>query len=869
MDYIHSLLCKYSKFSQLDIKKLLKFYYKTNVFRNFDAQIVNKMSVNSPYLKKFWTLLSVLLLFFVVSALYFAPQLSGDKLIQHDVQQYEGMSKDILLERELSGEDAQWTGRMFGGMPAFLINVKYPAQAVKGTIGKLSNIVDIPISLMFFAMTAMWVAMLLFGVNPWIGVVAALAYGLSTYFLLIIGAGHITKMWAAVYAPLMVAGCYYTLRKNMWTGAVLTALFTSLEIGANHPQISYYFLLVMVAMWLSEAIYSYRQSRVKDFLKRTAVLVAAGVVALGSNLSPLWYTMQHTKETTRGGSELVEQGAKSGQQGLDIEYATAWSYGRSESMNMFIPDLMGGASTDTFSEDGAVAEELKQYGLEDWATMLPRYHGEQPYTAGPTYLGAAVIFLAIFALFVLPARQRWWIVGVSLLALFMSWGYHMMWFSELLFNYLPGYDKFRAVSTALVILQWSVPLLAALGLGELLSKEADEKRLRRALNWALGLSLGVLVVVIVGGKGLGDFGMQQSGEQMSEQFRQILSEEDGGQKYIKQGMHEQMGWGVASAMAEERADAMQADAWRSLLFVLLAACALAGYIYRKIILKPWVLCAVLSVVVVADLVDVDMRYLSHESFVSARQAKILPTDADKAILQDKDLGYRVLNLTVSPFNDATTSYFHRSVGGYHGAKLSRYQDMIDHYLSKMDEGVLDMLNVRYIIAGEKAEDVVPRQSALGAAWMVQNVVRAASAAEEIALVGQVDKRNVAVVSEEFMPKKLSFGQGEIRLVEYHPQYLKYEYEADADALAIFSEIYTRQGWSAKIDGVEVAPLRADYILRALELPQGKHTVEWHYRAPRWSLVEGITLAFSLTILASLVLILIYYIRNARRQKNQA
>ena len=869
MDHIHSLLCKYSKFSQLDIKKLLKFYYKTNVFRNFDAQIVNKMSANSPYLKKFWTLLSVLLLFFVVSALYFAPQLSGDKLIQHDVQQYEGMSKDILLERELSGEDAQWTGRMFGGMPAFLINVKYPAQAVKGTIGKISNIVDIPISLMFFAMTAMWVAMLLFGVNPWIGVVAALAYGLSTYFLLIIGAGHITKMWAAVYAPLMVAGCYYTLRKNMWTGAVLTALFTSLEIGANHPQISYYFLLVMVAMWLSEAIYSYRQSRVKDFLKRTAVLVAAGVVALGSNLSPLWYTMQHTKETTRGGSELVELGAKSGQQGLDIEYATAWSYGRSESMNMFIPDLMGGASTDTFSEDGAVAEELKQYGLEDWATMLPRYHGEQPYTAGPTYLGAAVIFLAIFALFVLPARQRWWIVGVSLLALFMSWGYHMMWFSELLFNYLPGYDKFRAVSTALVILQWSVPLLAALGLGELLSKEADEKRLRRALNWALGLSLGLLVVVIVGGKGLGDFGMQQSGEQMSEQFRQILSEEDGGQKYIKQGMHEQMGWGVASAMAEERADAMQADAWRSLLFVLLAACALAGYIYRKIILKPWVLCAVLSVVVVADLVDVDMRYLSHESFVSARQAKILPTDADKAILQDKDLGYRVLNLTVSLFNDATTSYFHRSVGGYHGAKLSRYQDMIDHYLSKMDEGVLDMLNVRYIIAGEKAEDVVPRQSALGAAWMVQNVVRATSAAEEIALVGQVDKRNVAVVSEEFMPEKLSFGQGEIRLVEYHPQYLKYEYEADADALAIFSEIYTRQGWSAKIDGVEAMPLRADYILRALELPQGKHTVEWHYRAPRWSLVEGITLAFSLTILVSLVLILIYYIRNARRQKNQA
>ena len=406
------------------------------------------MSLKSQYVKKFLAILGTLFLFFVVSALYFAPQLAGDKLIQHDVQQYEGMSKDILDNREATGEDAQWTGGMFGGMPAFLINVKYPAQAVKGTIGKISTIVDIPISLMFFAMTAMWVAMLLFGVNPWIGIIAALAYGLSTYFLLIIGAGHISKMWAVGYAPLMVAGCYYTLRKNVWVGAALTALFTSLEIGANHPQISYYFLLVMVAMWLSEAFYAQRQKLMKDFLKRTAILVAAGVVALGSNLSPLWYTMQHSKETTRGGSELVERDAESGQQGLDIEYATAWSYGPVESMNMFIPDLMGGASTDTFSEDGAVAEELKQYGLEEWATHLPRYHGEQPYTAGPTYLGAAVIFLAVFALFVVPQRQRWWIVGVSILALFMAWGYHMMWFSELLFKFLPGYDKFRAVSTA-------------------------------------------------------------------------------------------------------------------------------------------------------------------------------------------------------------------------------------------------------------------------------------------------------------------------------------------------------------------------------------------------------------------------------------
>ena len=813
-----------------------------------------------------------LVLFFVVSALYFAPQLSGEKLIQHDVQQYEGMSKDILDNRELTGEDAQWTGNMFGGMPAYLINVKYPAQAVKGTVGKITKIVDIPIALMFFAMTAMWVAMLIFGVNPWIGIIAALAYGLSTYFLLIIGAGHITKMWALVYAPLMVAGAFYTLRKNMWVGATLTALFTSLEIGANHPQISYYFLIVMAALWISEAVYARKERRVKDFIKRTAVLVVAGVVALGSNLSPLWYTMQHTKETTRGGSELTLEGAESGQKGLDIEYATAWSYGPAESMNMFIPDLMGGASTDVFAEDGAVAEELKQYGLEDWALYLPRYYGEQPYTAGPTYLGAAIIFLAIFALFVLPARMRWWIVGASIISLFMAWGYHMMWFSKLLFAYLPGYDKFRTVSTALVIVQWSVPLLAALGLSEVLKirdEKNGEKHLRRALNWALGITLGVLVVIIVGGRSLGDFGMRESGAQMTEQFRQMLSEQDGGTKYIKQGMHEQMGWGVASAMAEERADAMHADAWRSLLFVLLAAAALAGFIYRKIIVRPTVLFALLAAVVAADLIDVDMRYLNHDNFVSARQAKILPTEADKAILEDRDLGYRVLNVTVSPFNDATTSYFHRSVGGYHGAKLSRYQDMIDHYLSKADEGVLDMLNVRYIILGRKAEEVEVRTTANGAAWFVQSVVLASSAEEEIALVGQIDKKREAVVSKEFLPKNLSFAQGQIKLVEYRPNYLKYESEADGDGLAIFSEIYTREGWSVKIDGTPANPLRADYILRALEIPAGKHTIEWSYRAPRWNLIEGITLAFSLVILLATLLILIYTFRNARQQKNQA
>ena len=333
-----------------------------NVFRNFDALTDDiEMKIDSFKSKNWLFAACAILLFFVVAAIYCAPQFGGKVLSQHDVQQYEGMRKDIVDLRATTGEDAQWTGRMFGGMPAYLIDVKYPAQAVKNTVSKVVKIVDTPVAFLFFAMTAMWVAMLLFGVSPWVGLIAALAYGFSTYFLLIIGAGHITKMWALVYAPLMMGGVYFTLRRNMWAGAALTALFTSLEIGANHPQITYYFVLAMAVLWLSEGYFALREKRVKDFSKRTALLVAAGIMAVGSNFAPLWYTMQHSKETIRGGSELVaKDDVNRGADGLDLQYATAWSYGKAETFTLFVPDFMGGTSLDTFSQDGPVAKSLNK-----------------------------------------------------------------------------------------------------------------------------------------------------------------------------------------------------------------------------------------------------------------------------------------------------------------------------------------------------------------------------------------------------------------------------------------------------------------------------------------------------------------------------
>lgn len=828
------------------------------------------MNINTPSYKRAAGCAAAIVLFFLIAALYFAPQFSGQTLMQHDVQQYEGMSKDILDNRAATSEDAQWTGRMFGGMPAFLINVKYPAQAVKGTIGKIVKVVDTPASFLFFSMTAMWIAMLLFGLSPWVGLVAALAYGFSTYFMLIIGAGHITKMWALVYAPLMMAGVYCTLRRNAWAGAALTALFTSLEIGANHPQITYYFVIAMAALWISEGIIALRSKRGRDFARRTALLVAAGVAAVGSNFAPLWYTWQHTKETTRGGSELVAEGAH-GDEGLDLQYATAWSYGKTETLNTLVPDFMGGASSDTFAPDGPVADALRPYGMEQAAQYMPRYWGDQPYTAGPTYLGAAVIFLALTALFLLPARQRWWIVAATLLTLFMAWGSNMMWLTELLMRYLPGYNKFRTVSMALVVAQWTLPLLAALGIGIAIerSEQTDLKRLTRAVIRSAAICAALLLILIAGGRSLFDFGMQHDGASLSEQFRQMLLEQ-GGDEYVKQGAHESMGWSVASAMADERAAVMRADAWRSLAFIILAAGAMLLYARRKVIRSGTALCIVLTLIVAADLVTVDTRYLSWKSFVPARTARILPTEADKLIMQDKDPAYRVLNTSVSTFNDATTSYFHRSVGGYHGAKLSRYQDIIDRYLSKGDKGVLDMLNVRYVIGpSATADDVATRPTANGAAWTVRSVVRAASPEEEITLTGEVDTKHEAVMSDEFLPENYNFTDGTVTLEEYRPNYLRYTTQSEGNALAVFSEIYTREGWRAYIDGEEVRPLRADYILRALELPAGSHTVEWRYRAPHWNAVEAVTLIFSIAVLAAFIITVIIVIRNERRQTTEA
>ena len=809
-----------------------------------------------------------LLLFLVVSIVYFAPQFRGEVLPQHDIRQFEGMARDIRQMRADTGEDPQWTGRMFGGMPAYLIDVAYPAQLVKGSVGRVVKLVGTPAGFLFFAMAAMWAMLLVCGVDPRVAVVGALAYGLSTYFLLIISAGHVTKMWALVYAPLLMGGAWMTLRGNPWYGGALTAVAASLEIGANHPQITYYFLLAMAAFWISEGVLALREKRLPSFAKRTAVLAAAGLLAVGSNFAPLWYTAQHTKETMRGGSELTAT-TESARDGLAIDYATAWSYGRAESFNLLIPDFMGRESGSTFPADGRTAEVLNAHGLRGAAQQLPTYWGDQPYTGGPTYLGAAAIFLAVLGLLLLRGRDKWWMVAAGGVMLLLAWGHNFMGFTEFCFKYLPGYNKFRTVSMTLVVVQWIVPLLGALALMQLWRNEVPRERLWRALAWAGGVTGGVCLLFAVAGGALFDFGEQADAAMMSEQFARIF-EASNLQSYIDRGVDLEWGAETAAAMAADRAAMMQADAWRSLLMILLAAGAVALYGMQRIG-RGW-MTGLLAGVMLLDLVPVDKRFLSSEDFVAPRRREIAMSDADRAILADAQPGFRVLNLTVSPFNDATTSYFHRSVGGYHGAKMARYQDLIDRYLNNLDDGVLDMLNTRYLIVpdAEGRPQPVPRGTEFGAAWFVDGVVAASGAQQEIDLLGEVNLRTTAVLSEAdaaavadvagLDPDSDSLAM--IELVEYRPNYLKYEYFAPQELVAVFSEIFYDKGWTAFVDGEELPYMRADYVLRAMRLPEGAHTVEWQFRAPGWSTAEAITgVASVLILLGALAALILLWLKR--------
>ena len=825
-------------------------------------------------------------IFWAVSATLFAPQFEGKSLGQGDIAQYAGMSADIRNHREATGEDPQWTGGMFSGMPAYLIDVEYPTQSVKQGASGVAKLFGDPMNMILFAMIFMMVAVTLMGVNPWIGIIAGLAYGLSTYFFLIIDAGHITKMWALVYAPPLVGAVWYALCKNMWVGSALAALFGSLELGANHPQITYYFLFACIALWISEFVCSIIAKRLKKYLLATAMLAVAALLAVGSNFAPLYYTLEHKDATSRGGSEVVDEEAARQQK---IEYNTMWSYGKAESFNMLVPNYMGSSSMDIdprveeYFASEATQDALFMAAVDDAVAMYQEYDptityddiiyylehddqlygdvmwlyqnraneafaastnywGTQPFTAGPTYLGAVVIFLAIVGVVLAPNAYRWWLVAVSLFALLLAWGSNAMGFYEAMYDLLPAYDNFRTVSMALVVVEWSVPLFAAIALWRLLSGEVSAKMKYIALGVAGGVVvLMVIVMALVADYGMATFTETLGGGYWAEQLRLIVE--------------------------DVRRDAFISDALRSLGYVAVTAAVIVAYIVldkrfsgRKAIVSIAML-GVVGAIVVADLGGVDRRYMGDEKWSNSAPTEVVPTKADNDILRDKELGFRVYD--ADSRGSARAANFHRSVDGYHGAKLQRYDDILNRYIYAQNTEVLAMLNTKYIISGSTAHETY----SFGPAWFVGGVERVATPAEELESLANVDLATTAVVNEEVEGLDAWYdASGDIELVEYAPNYLKYEYTAPAEALCVFSEIYYPNGWTAYVDGKEADYFAVNYILRGMVLPEGEHTVEWRFKAPNWTMATTITgIASWLIILSLVALITLSIIRLVRKK----
>ncbi|MCC8035169.1 MAG: YfhO family protein, partial [Rikenellaceae bacterium] len=591
-----------------------------------------------------------------------------------------------------------------------------------------------------------------------------------------------------------------------------------------------YFLFVIAAYWINELAGAVKNKTLPHFAKVTGLLVIAATMAAGANTAKLWYVNESGKYSIRGGSELSSAGNE-GTGGLDLEYATHWSYGKMESFNLFIPNYAGGSDQGGFSNDGPVADALSRYGARQLAPQLPGYWGPQPSTVGPTYLGAVMVYLFVLGMILLRGRDKWWIFGVSVLALLLAWGRNFMPLTELFFNYFPGYNKFRTVSMILAVVEWTVPLLAALALANIWRGDSDRKRVIKGIQTAFYITGGIALFFLVVG-GIFDF------TSVRDTYYGLPDD-------------------VLQAMRTERASMLRRDCVRSLLFAALTGGTLWLFAAGKI--KKWLLVSALAALVLFDMVPVNLRYLPRSRFVEKSRTEIRPTAANLEIMADPELGFRVLDISSGnisgAFNDARASYFHRSVGGYHGAKMQRYQDIIEHHIYRGNMEVIDMLDTKYIIQpdGEGQPVATLNPGANGAAWLVEAVVVVDTPDQEIEALNHIDTKTTAVVDGRFadLLPGLDYtvdSTARIDLTEYRGNYLRYEYRSVEPSLAVFSEIYYDKGWTAYLDGVEHPYIRADYILRAMALPAGSHTVEFRYRAEKFDGLYISSVIFSILIL---------------------
>jgi hypothetical protein len=794
--------------------------------------------------KQFVPHLAVVLIFLVVIITYFSPLLEGKRLRQSDITHWKGMSKEITDFRAKTGEEALWTNSMFGGMPAYQISVEYKGNLIRYIDDIFKFGLPHPANLVFIYFIGFFILLMVMKVDPWLALAGALAFTFSSYLFIILEAGHNSKAHAIGYMAPVLAGILLTYRGKYLAGALLTALFLALELQANHLQITYYLALMVVLLGIFELITAIRTKQIPAFAKSTGLLFVAALLALSVNITNIWATWEYGKETIRGKSELTSN-AEIRTSGLDKDYATQWSYGVGETFSLLIPNAKGGA-TGSLGNNEKAMEKVDNIYAQSVAGQN-QYWGDQPFTSGPVYIGAIMMFLFLLGMFILKGNLKWWVLSVTILSILLSWGKNFMPLTDFFLHYVPGYNKFRAVSMILVIAELAIPLLGILTLKEIVEKPEILRSKQKYFFTAFGLTGGLALILYLMPQVFFNF--------MSTMEVRAIAEQRQSLEAAQLNQFDALIYNMELA----RVAIFKADAIRSFLFIAIAAALL--WLYSRSKLNKWMIVAGMVVLVSADMIPVAHRYLNNDNFVkkSIVNNPYQPTNADLIIMKDVDPNFRVFNMTVSTFQDASTSYFHKSIGGYHGAKLRRYQELIDHHISKRNPQVLNMLNTKYIIGmGEnRAPEVQINMDALGNAWFVNEAKMVSNADEEIDALTAFFPENTAVVDKRFASdlEGITFkpdSTASIELTEYQPNKLTYAFESQVDQLTVFSEIYYDKGWNAYLDGKKVPHFRADYVLRAMVVPAGKHEIEFRFEPKVFAVGEKVSFASSLLLILMIV-----------------
>lgn len=828
-------------------------------------------------MKKLLPDLIAILAFIILSFAYFFPaDIESRILFQHDSVAGAGAGQEAIEYLQKTGERTRWTNSLFGGMPTYQMAPSYDSTKPMQWVEGLYRLYLPPyVVLTFIMMLGFYILLRAFNISAWLAALGAIIWAFSSYFFILISAGHIWKFVTLAYIPPTIAGIVLAYRKKYLLGGIVAAFFIALQIQSNHIQMSYYFMFVILFIVGAYFEDAYKKKELPHFLKASAVLLLAAVIGVCANLSNLYHTYEYSKETMRGKSELKQEGASAANQtssGLDRDYITGWSYGIGETLTLLVPNVKGGASVPLAKSEVAMEKANPMYG--SLYSQITQYFGDQPGTSGPVYVGAFVLFLFILGCFIVKGPLKWALIGATIFSILLAWGKNFMGLTDFFIDYVPMYSKFRAVSSILVIAEFTIPLLAIFALKEIIAKPdiLKLKENRTGIIVTLALTAGVSFLLAVA-PGI-FFSSFIPAQEMSALQNAIPSDQLSP---------------ILANLKEMREAMLTSDAWRS-FFIIVIGCALL-FFYQQGKLRSSLTIAGITILCLVDMWSVNKRYLYDEEFIpKTEQTDVFrKTQADEMILQDTTLNYRVLNFTTNTFNENNTSYWHKSVGGYHAAKLRRYQEMIDHHITpEMQETykaiatvggamdsvdaskfrVLNMLNTKYFIfpAGKEGQTVpVENPYAYGNAWFVDKVQYVNNANEEIEALRTILPTETAVVDAKFkeqlkgVTEVAKDSMSTIRLTSYEPNRLVYETSSPKDGVVVFSEIYY-PGWQATIDGQPVDIARADYILRAMNVPAGKHTIEMWFDPQSLHLTENIAYT-SLALLLVGIMALIWVNRK--------